>query len=55
MSNQFLNENRGLKKQLSQYSLGSNPYIDDETAKANNLFKNNLYYNTTSGSLQFVN
>lgn len=34
---------------------GIKSFEDDETAKANNLFKNNLYYNTTSGSLQFVN
>ena len=29
MSNQFSNNDKTLKKQLSQYSLGSNPYIDD--------------------------
>lgn len=34
---------------------GIKSFEDDETAKANNLFKNNLYYNTTSGLLQFVN
>ena len=34
---------------------GIKSFEDDETAKANNLFKNNIYYNTTSSSLQFVN
>ena len=29
MSNQFSNNDKTLKKQLSQYSLGLNPYIDD--------------------------
>ena len=34
---------------------GIKSFEDNETAKANNLFKNNIYYNTTSSSLQFVN
>ena len=34
---------------------GVKSFEDNEDAKANNLFKNNIYYNTTSSSLQFVN
>lgn len=34
---------------------GIKSFEDNEDAKANNLFKNNIYYNTTSSSLQFVN
>ena len=34
---------------------GIKSFEDNEDAKVNNLFKNNIYYNTTSSSLQFVN